>query len=63
MRFLKVKIMVGQRVFGEFVMKREIITRIPYPSYQDENELKLSLQKGFADILGKDLSKIKVELL
>ena len=51
MRFLKVKIIIGQRIFGEFVMKRELITRIPYPPYQDE-----------VDILNKDLSEIKVEL-
>lgn len=63
MRFLKVKITVGQKVFGKLVVEREIITRIPCPSYQDEDGLKLSLRKGYADILGKDLSEIKVELL
>ena len=63
MRVLKVKISVYKVVFGERTLQREIISHVPSPAFQGENEIKTSLQQGYADLLGVPKGSIKVKLL
>ena len=63
MRMLRVKVNIYKVVFGERTLVREILTCIPRPAYQGENEIKASLQQGYADLLGVPKESIEVKLL
>ena len=63
MGMLKVKVRIYKVFLGERTLEREILTQIPYPAFQGENELTASLQRGYADILGIPVQSVEVELL